>query len=403
MEEITISCSEYEQMKTEIAKMAELRTIMKQLMEKIALQENRRSTTQASPDIERNNSINFHKNMLNSPLVAIVIPVYNTEKYIAECLDHILAQTYSNWVCLITDNASTDNTVSIIKRYTCVDTRFQLFQNTTTVPAIENWNIAYSRVLGFEAKYAKLEPADDWMYPEFLEKMIAILELDEDIGACFSFRLDGQIVNCFGLNIYEGNVFNGKMILHAELIRGLWISGSLGSPLYRVSALKSISPVLHVYNEKNIHADTELAHDIMQRYNIGFVYQVLSYFRWHNDALTSSIAKRYNTYQNGHEQTLYKRLDIFPDLYISYHVHRLFYAWFLLKKRKNKECIEWHTKHLERPISTKEYILSPFFIFMNNNFKKTLNKLLLFLLHKHLQKLTIVKKTLKHNSKTDAK
>ena len=41
----------------------------------------------------------------NQPLVAIAVPVYNTEKYFRDCLDHILAQTYKNWICYITDNA----------------------------------------------------------------------------------------------------------------------------------------------------------------------------------------------------------------------------------------------------------------------------------------------------------
>jgi glycosyltransferase involved in cell wall biosynthesis len=301
--------------------------------------------------------------MNDQPLVAIVIPVYNTEKYIGECIDHILAQTYSNWVCYITDNASTDNTVSIIKEHIKSDYRFKLFHNPQTIPAVSNWNKAYSQIIDINAKYAKLEPADDWMFPEYIEKMVDILEQNDNIGACFSFRLDDKVVNCFGLDIYDGNVFEGKEILHAELTGKYGISGSLGTPLYRVDTLKRISPILHVFNEQNIHSDTELAHDVMSCSKIGFVYQVLSYIRRHNETETAT-AKKYNTYLNGGERDLYKRLTIFPDINKVYNNHRLCYAWFLLKKRlkNDKKCINWHITHLERPIKIKEYILSSFYI-----------------------------------------
>jgi glycosyltransferase involved in cell wall biosynthesis len=305
--------------------------------------------------------------MKSQPLVAIVIPVYNTEKYVGECIDHILAQTYTNWVCYITDNASTDNTVSVIKSHTKSDSRFKLFCNSQTIPAVENWNKAYFHLLEVDAKYAKLEPADDWMFPEYIEKMVDILEQDSETGACFSFRLDDKVVNCYGLDIYSGNIFEGKEILYAELTGKFWISGSLGTPLYRVSALKSISPTLCVFNEKNYHTDTELAHDIMQNYKIGFVYQILSYIRRHTETVTN-MAKKYNTYLNGTEMVLYKRINVFPDICEIYKKHRLHYAWFLLKKRafNDKNCIAWHKKYLERPIKIKEFIKAPFFVLCSN-------------------------------------
>jgi glycosyltransferase involved in cell wall biosynthesis len=313
--------------------------------------------------------------MEHQPLVAIVIPVYNTEKYIGECIDHIMAQTYSNWICYITDNASTDNTVTVIKEHIKADSRFKVFRNEYTIPIIENWNTAYSRIADTKAKYAKLEPADDWMFPEYLEKMVEVLERSEKIGACFSFRLDDKKVNCFGLDIYDGNIFDGKEILHAELTGKFGISGSLGTPLYRIDALKSISPVLNVFNESNYHPDTELAHDIMESHKVGFVYQVLSYIRRHNETATST-AKKYNTYLNGSERILYKRLNVFHDLRKIYKKHRLYYAWFILKKifLNDKECVQWHREHLSRPLLFKEYLISPVYVF-SVKLKKIVTKL----------------------------
>ncbi|MDR3217837.1 MAG: glycosyltransferase [Dysgonamonadaceae bacterium] len=309
--------------------------------------------------------------MEQHPIVAIVMPTYNAAQYIGECIEHIISQTYTNWICYIIDNNSTDNTVSVIEKYIKDDLRFKVFRNSQTLPPMVNWNYSYSLIAGLNAKYAKLEPSDDWMFPEYIEKMVEILEQDDEIGACFSFRLDDKKVNCFGPDIYDGNIFDGKEILYAELTGKFGISGSLGTPLYRVESLKSISQTLQVLNEKNFHPDTELAHDIMQYYKVGFVFQVLSYVRRHNIEIgktTSNTARKYNTYLNGIERTLYKRIAVFPDIPKIYKKHRLRYAWFLLKKRliNDKDCIAWHKKHLERPIKAKEYFVSPFYVLARN-------------------------------------
>ena len=135
--------------------------------------------------------------MKNEPLVAIAIPVYNGELYIRECLDHILAQTHQNWICCITDNASIDNTYEIVQEYAASDSRFRIFRNPETTTPWKNFNIAYSRLVDIDAKYAKAEPADDWMYPECIEKMVEVLE--REIGQFSIVERDGLIIACAAL------------------------------------------------------------------------------------------------------------------------------------------------------------------------------------------------------------
>lgn len=67
--------------------------------------------------------MNFKK-----PLVSIIVPVYNAEKYIRECLDSIMAQTYTNLECLIIQDGSTDNSMEICREYVRVDARIRLFE-----------------------------------------------------------------------------------------------------------------------------------------------------------------------------------------------------------------------------------------------------------------------------------
>lgn len=288
------------------------------------------------------------------PLVAIAVPVYNTEKYFRDCLEHIQAQTYQNWICYITDNASTDASYQIALEFAEKDARFKVFRNENTVTAFQNWNITLGRMVNVPAKYIKYECADDWMFPECIEKMVALHEQDDCIGAVYAYRLHDKIVDCDGLDIYEGNIFDGKDILRRSMT--LNITGGLGQALYRMNVLKQISPKLHVINENNIHCDVELNDNVMLISKVGFVHQVLTYYRRH-DGQVLSFALKANTVLFGNERRMFLLLSVFPDIKNLYEQHRLDYALFLLKcKRKNeREILAWHEKYLERPITNQEY------------------------------------------------
>jgi glycosyltransferase involved in cell wall biosynthesis len=63
----------------------------------------------------------------NSPAVSVIVPVYNTGKYLRRCLDSILAQTFTDWECLVIDDGSTDASPAICDEYAAADTRFRVF------------------------------------------------------------------------------------------------------------------------------------------------------------------------------------------------------------------------------------------------------------------------------------
>lgn len=63
-----------------------------------------------------------------TPLISIIIPAFNRETLIAETLDSVIKQTYTNWECIVVDDGSTDNTVKIIKKYATKDSRFKILK-----------------------------------------------------------------------------------------------------------------------------------------------------------------------------------------------------------------------------------------------------------------------------------
>jgi teichuronic acid biosynthesis glycosyltransferase TuaG len=92
------------------------------------------------------------------PLVSIIMPSYNSEKTIAQSIDSVLAQSYSNWQLLITDDKSSDATVSIINDYIAKDKRISLFQNNENLGAGGSRNRSIEEANG---KYIAFLDSDD--------------------------------------------------------------------------------------------------------------------------------------------------------------------------------------------------------------------------------------------------
>lgn len=68
-------------------------------------------------------------------MISIIIPVYNTEKYLRRCLDSIVAQTYKDFECIMVDDGSTDASGKICDEYATKDNRFKVFHNTNGGPS----------------------------------------------------------------------------------------------------------------------------------------------------------------------------------------------------------------------------------------------------------------------------
>lgn len=93
--------------------------------------------------------------------MSVIIPVYNREKCLAECIDSILAQSYTNWEAILIDDGSTDKSIDIIKKYSDKDKRIKFFErkrlpkgaNTCRNIGIENANGDYIAMLDSDDKY----------------------------------------------------------------------------------------------------------------------------------------------------------------------------------------------------------------------------------------------------------
>ncbi|PXF54981.1 MAG: glycosyltransferase family 2 protein [Deltaproteobacteria bacterium] len=215
------------------------------------------------------------------PFVSIVTPVYNTEKYIAECIESVLSQTYTNWEYIIVDNQSVDKTNEIAQYYAEKDKRIRIYNNENFLNMMQNWNHAISQISP-KSKYFKVVHADDWLFPECIEKMVEVAEENPSVGIVGSYRLDENKVNLDGLP-YPSHALPGHQVCRLILLHGLHLFGSPTSLLIRSDLALNREKF---YNESNIQADTEVCFDILQNNDFGFVHQVLTFTRRHNETVS---------------------------------------------------------------------------------------------------------------------
>lgn len=106
---------------------------------------------------------------MESILVSIIVPVYNTEKYLYRCIDSILEQTYCNIEIILIDDGSTDNSSSICDSYSSKDKRILVKHQKNTGQGIAR-NVGLQEMKG---DYVLFVDSDDEMRPDMLEKLVA--------------------------------------------------------------------------------------------------------------------------------------------------------------------------------------------------------------------------------------
>lgn len=126
-----------------------------------------------------------------TPLVSIIMPCYNAERYIAQSIESVLAQSYQNWELIITDDASTDKSVEIISKYSKNDDRISVMVPDEHQGIARTRNMSISRARG---RFMAFLDSDDIWYPEKLEKQVNYM-LENDLAFTYSSY---EIIDCQG-------------------------------------------------------------------------------------------------------------------------------------------------------------------------------------------------------------
>ena len=164
------------------------------------------------------------------------------------------------------------------------DPRIRLIRRPQLLSQVQNYNRALEEISG-AGKYCKIVQADDFIFPDCLHLMVKAFEQSESIGLVSSYWLKGSEVRGSRFP-YPTPMLSGNEMARLYLRTGLWVFGSPTAVMYRSSLIKSDRPF---FAESRLHEDTEKCMQILERWDFGFVHQVLSFSRADNESISSAV------------------------------------------------------------------------------------------------------------------
>lgn len=122
-----------------------------------------------------------------APLVSIGLPVYNGEAFIAEAIETLLSQSFEDFEIIVSDNASTDATGAVVRKFVERDSRVRYVRQESNLGAAANFNVAFAESRG---RYFKWAAHDDYVSDNFLQCCVDVLEADARVVLVYAKALD---------------------------------------------------------------------------------------------------------------------------------------------------------------------------------------------------------------------
>ena len=258
---------------------------------------------------------------MNKPLVSICIPTYNGQKFIAEAMDAAIKQTYRPLEIVVSEDASKDATLEIIKS----------FQNKTDIPIHifthkpsgigANWN---NCIVNSNGEYIKFLFQDDTIESNCIEKMVKYAVKSNNIGLVYSKRnfiyKENDKKNIEWVKLYENlhlswhknNIVDGKINKGVDLLKDdsllSFPENKIGEPT-AVLLKKEVFDTVGYFSEVLKQTlDIEFWYRLMKHYDIIFIDAKLVSFRLHDSQATAINSKNYLNEHNQLRNSLYNSL-----------------------------------------------------------------------------------------------
>ena len=230
------------------------------------------------------------ENMENRPLVSVIMPCYNHEKYVAQSIESVLNQTYDNFELIVLDNGSTDRSFEVIKQY---EGRIRILHVDKNA-IFRSEEMLIKNTLG---EYVANMTSDDIWKPDKLEKQMKVFMENPEIKACFTWA--EEINEDLDLCNYTQNLFMQHNRSRYEWMERLIIGGNCLSFPSSVIEKEVYTDVVRRRLPFRQLSDLYEWLLILLKYDIHVVEEPLVQFRWHmvgenrnESAPTASISIR---------------------------------------------------------------------------------------------------------------
>ena len=261
-------------------------------------------------------------------MISIIVPFYNTEKYIEQCLTSIKGQTFSDFECLMIDDGSTDSSREIASKF-LDDSRFKLLGD-------KHIGFPLSKNLGLnnaEGEYICFIDSDDYVEPQYLESMYTILlNTDSDISSCNNnYTMDSLDLE---FNAQDVQIFEGTENIIERMLRNTY----LWNKLFRREIFDGMR-----FDDVIALSDTMLNYKLFERaHRTAYTKYIGYHHRIHDENMTYRVRNFEPTYWP-------HRLNVY--LTMCYYLYSKYDKLKLLAKRKFTNEYKFCLPHL-----TKEQI-----------------------------------------------
>jgi len=213
------------------------------------------------------------------PAVSVVMPVYNTEKYLAEAIESILAQTFTDFELIIVDDASQDGSAAISRSFAERDSRIRVIE------LAENGGHGAARNVGLAAasgEYFACQDSDDISLPQRFQKQVKLLQARPEVGAVGVYT---RLVSEDMQPIYERK----PPVRHAEIMLDHFL-GFLSAPFTHATLMMRRNLVMEVngFDETvRISPDCALLTKLLGRAKFANIAEFLYLYRQHTSQITA--------------------------------------------------------------------------------------------------------------------
>lgn len=294
------------------------------------------------------------------PKISVIVPVYNTEKYLDRCIQSILAQTYTNFELLLIDDGSTDSSGAICDRYAEQDSRVRVFHK-------ENNGASSARNVGLDnvrGEFVGFVDADDYVSLEFLSNFISICNGADLLiqGIIPDYSISNDYIITHASVDYRGNIQDGLKLLYK-----CPMSGSLCNKLFKSS--KIVAHKLRLNTSFTFKEDEDFLLKYMSFVNTlsstiksGYIYVIADWSKYSTSYNLPVIMSMYNSVVRIYDGKANKVTDFYQSL--------LYQEWIAELRANYCRAIQFLPK-IFPIVSWRIFRLTPI--------KKTLNKIIKFI------------------------
>ena len=271
-----------------------------------------------------------------NPKISIVIPIYNTAKYLPKCLDSILNQTYKNLEIILIDDGSTDNSGKIADDYAKKDPRIKVIHQKNAGQSTAR-NAGIKKATG---EYISFIDADDEIRPDFIEKLLHAYNKDTAITVCGIHykRLKSGAAHDVYINPLRTR--KPKESKKAYILYLLAIDGRMYSSVNKLYLTKIVKNLAFDQN-LNFAEDTKFILDYLNQSSgkITFVLKPLYIYNFGTETSTmSTVALNWQNWQTSY-QNLKSWLGPNPTIREKFWLHVVHLRWrisYIRSKRRAK-------------------------------------------------------------------